>query len=209
MERPTIKRKEREREARREAILDAAAYVFSQKTYYEATLDEIAARAELAKGTLYNYYRDKGDIFASLIDRGFRRFQQQLDEIIAARDCLRDLITGCFEVSLKVVRDHRYMYRLMLTAGEHLSERTQSNIIDQWHEQAYTAARKLADALVTIPETSTLPESERMTGAMLVMSAIHSLHHRQMMEPDEQPLRNDIENFVRLLCRALIVEKTA
>lgn len=63
MEKPTIKRKEREKEARREAILNAAASVFVRKGYYEATLDEIATEAEMAMNVLMRFFpRPETDI---------------------------------------------------------------------------------------------------------------------------------------------------
>lgn len=206
MDKPTIKRKEREREARREAILDAAARVFSVKNYFEATLDEIASEAELAKGTLYNYFEDKQDIFLSLIERGLYQFQQSLIATISSGGELRDILVRCFEVSLEVVRDHKYLYRLIITAGAHLSEKVRSDAMIKWHDQSIIAAEELAEALASVPETSKLSPSERLTGAQLVFAAVHSLHHRQMIETDPGSLKEDIDNFTRLLCRALTVE---
>ncbi|WP_040605714.1 TetR/AcrR family transcriptional regulator [Salisaeta longa] len=51
-----LSRRERERRARRHAMLDAARAVFAEKGYARATIDEIATRAEFGKGTLYNYF---------------------------------------------------------------------------------------------------------------------------------------------------------
>ncbi len=60
-------RREREREAKRREILQAAKDVFSRGGYHEATLDEIARHAELAKGTIYNYFSSKEDLFEGLL----------------------------------------------------------------------------------------------------------------------------------------------
>ena len=51
-----LTRRERERLERRQAMLGAARSVFAEKGYPNATLDEIAERAEFGKGTLYNYF---------------------------------------------------------------------------------------------------------------------------------------------------------
>jgi AcrR family transcriptional regulator len=48
-------------------ILDAALKVFSEKGYVPAVLDDVAREADVAKGTLYLYFRDKEDLFASTI----------------------------------------------------------------------------------------------------------------------------------------------
>jgi AcrR family transcriptional regulator len=208
MEKPTIKRKEREKEARRQAILEAAARVFSRKTFYEATLDEIASEAELAKGTLYNYYKDKQDIFLSLIDRGVADYQEVLNDVITSGKSLKEVLTQCFETSLKLVRTHRYMYRLMITAGAHLSDNVRVGVLEVWLNQSRLASEKLAEAFSDFPETSGMSADDRLTGARLTFSAIHDLHHRAMLEEDSGSMQEEIDNYVRLLIRALTLEQT-
>jgi AcrR family transcriptional regulator len=53
--------------ARRQAILDAALTVFAERGYEAARLDDVAARAGVAKGTLYLYFKDKEALFAALV----------------------------------------------------------------------------------------------------------------------------------------------
>lgn len=53
--------------ARREAILDAALTVFAEHGYEAARLDDMAARAGVAKGTLYLYFKDKEALFEALV----------------------------------------------------------------------------------------------------------------------------------------------
>lgn len=63
-------RKEREREARRNAILDATEQVVKGKGFATATMDDIAKTAELAKGTVYLYYKSKEELMVGLMIRG-------------------------------------------------------------------------------------------------------------------------------------------
>ena len=53
--------------ARRQAILDAALSVFAERGFEAARLDDVAARAGVAKGTLYLYFRDKEALFEELM----------------------------------------------------------------------------------------------------------------------------------------------
>ena len=63
-----LSRRERERQTRRQAMLDAALAVFAEKGYEGATIDEIAERAEFGKGTIYNYFPDgKEALFLTLL----------------------------------------------------------------------------------------------------------------------------------------------
>ena len=56
-----------EPEARRQAILDAALHVFAERGFEAARLEDVAARAGVAKGTLYLYFRDKEALFEELV----------------------------------------------------------------------------------------------------------------------------------------------
>ena len=56
-----------EPEARRQAILEAALSVFAERGFEAARLDDVAARAGVAKGTLYLYFRDKEALFEELV----------------------------------------------------------------------------------------------------------------------------------------------
>src|SRR5262249_43128816 len=53
--------------ARREAILSAALDEFAARGFADTRLDDIAARAGVAKGTIYLYFRDKEDLFHELV----------------------------------------------------------------------------------------------------------------------------------------------
>ncbi|MFD2574572.1 TetR/AcrR family transcriptional regulator [Spirosoma soli] len=64
-----IERKQREKAYRETSILEAAKKVFLTKGLIAATIDDIAAEAELGKGTLYRHYRSKEDIMLAISER--------------------------------------------------------------------------------------------------------------------------------------------
>jgi len=59
-------RKQRERERRRQQIIVAAKRVFTEKGFNKATIEDIARNAELSPGTLYLYFKNKEELYASL-----------------------------------------------------------------------------------------------------------------------------------------------
>jgi AcrR family transcriptional regulator len=65
-------RKEREKEQRKNDIIDAAESVFFAKGLETATMDDVADAAELSKGTLYLYFKNKEDLYLSIHLRGNR-----------------------------------------------------------------------------------------------------------------------------------------
>ncbi len=59
-------RKNREKEKRRQQIIVAAKKIFSSKGFHKTTMEDIAKKAELSPGTLYLYFKNKDELFASL-----------------------------------------------------------------------------------------------------------------------------------------------
>ena len=58
-----------DRDTRREAILDVARDVFLEEGYASASMSTIAARLGGSKGTLYNYFKNKEELFAAYVVR--------------------------------------------------------------------------------------------------------------------------------------------
>ena len=76
-------RRERKRAATRAAIIQAAERLFAERAYEAVTVDEIAAAADVAKGTVYNHFPSKEDVAAALADDVFRRGLPLVDEMLA------------------------------------------------------------------------------------------------------------------------------
>jgi AcrR family transcriptional regulator len=65
-----VERKEREKEQRRNDIIDAAERVFFSKGVWIATMDDVAESVELSKGTLYLYFKSKEELYFAINLRG-------------------------------------------------------------------------------------------------------------------------------------------
>lgn len=67
-------RREREKEHRKNTIIDAAEKVFFSQGIENptATMDEVAEAAELSKGTIYLYFKNKRELYLAITERGLR-----------------------------------------------------------------------------------------------------------------------------------------
>lgn len=75
-----LSRKEREQQFRLNLILDAAEEVFAETPFSGASVEEIAQRAEISVGTLYNLFRSKEDVYRAVISRLQHDFFDHLEE---------------------------------------------------------------------------------------------------------------------------------
>ncbi len=70
-------RKQREKEQRRTAILDAAERLFFSRTYEEVSMEEIAREVELNKATIYLYFKNKEALYATIVLRGIELLKEK------------------------------------------------------------------------------------------------------------------------------------
>lgn len=59
--------------------MDAAEEVFIEKGYHDVSMDEIAAQAGIAKGTLYLHFPGKKDLVFALFERSLVLFEQAVE----------------------------------------------------------------------------------------------------------------------------------
>lgn len=64
-------RKEREKEQRRNDIVDAAEKLFFENGINNVSMEDVAKEAELSKGTLYLYFKSKEELHWAVMKRGF------------------------------------------------------------------------------------------------------------------------------------------
>ena len=69
---------------RRREILAAAEKVFSARGYAAARVDDVAAEAGLAKGSLYNYFRSKQELFTQVFYEAIAPDEADVDRILSA-----------------------------------------------------------------------------------------------------------------------------
>ena len=106
-------RKEREKEQRREEILDAAQRLFFEKGLTTATMDEIAETAELSKGTLYLYYKSKEDLYLAVMMRGMEILLEMLDEVVSSNDSVPKMLIRIRDAYTAYFNNHRDYFRMM------------------------------------------------------------------------------------------------
>lgn len=75
-ETPRRSLKERQRREREDLILQAAEDVLTEKGYHDTSMDEIAARVGVAKGTVYLHFASKGELVFALLEREMQKLLQ-------------------------------------------------------------------------------------------------------------------------------------
>jgi len=105
-----------QKEEKKRQILQASLEVFAQKGYSPTVLDDVAARANMAKGTLYLYFKDKEDLYINTVIHFFDLLEAQI------RDNLRpdmdpvELLRSVAASQLKFFIRHKNYIRFSITS---------------------------------------------------------------------------------------------
>lgn len=78
--------KDRQREEREQLILQAAEELFLERGFYETSMEDIAARVGIAKGTVYLHFSSKEELVAALFDKGRQYFLGCLNTILSSSE---------------------------------------------------------------------------------------------------------------------------
>ena len=112
----TAQRRAREKARRQREILEAAREVFFEKGIHRATVDDVAAHAEVSKGTVYLYFQSKESILAHLLLEGLSILLSQLEAAYAPNEPLspEERLRQLAEAYWQFAQTHPNYYRLLM-----------------------------------------------------------------------------------------------
>jgi TetR/AcrR family acrAB operon transcriptional repressor len=127
-------------EKTRQAILESALDVFSEKGFAKATFDEIAAHAGFTKGAVYWYFRNKADLLSALIVEYLQRKRAEILPSLPSGNTLDDLLqyfvvwAGVGKEDIRFAKFHRFML-CQMEWSEAIIDRVDKNlnIIKDFH----------------------------------------------------------------------------
>jgi AcrR family transcriptional regulator len=112
---------------RRREILAAAIKVFGKKGFADTSVDDIAAAAKIAKGTLYLYFRSKEDIYTTALNQAIDQLNALIAQRLATAKGLREKLSTLIATRLEFWIDQKSLYRLIITVGREQQHSRQTN----------------------------------------------------------------------------------
>lgn len=127
-------RRRREKEQRRNAILNAARKLFFEKGFKEVTVENIAKRSELSKGSIYLYFKSKEDIYTHILFADIEKFNKKFAHLFQENKTADDLILDFAFIYIDFFLSDRELFRILMTfmlhtQDMHLAESVNEHII--------------------------------------------------------------------------------
>lgn len=199
-----LTRKERERIARRDEILHAARKVFSERGFAGATLDEIAVAAEFGKGTIYNYFSSKEELFVSVILTGMGRFREFVEAAVEAKSSSRGKIAAFVEASFEFFERHHHLFSILELERYNLARSLNQEMFERFCKQE----TRLHDFLHQIFKEGIRKREFKKLDSQKLSEALFGLIHvtmiRAIREPDIHGTKEDAEFIKKLFFQGIL-----
>jgi AcrR family transcriptional regulator len=138
LEERTQNRMSRKRARTRAELLAAARSVFAVHGFHEASIAAITAQADVGVGTFYLHFRDKDEIFATLLENGLSEMREVVVSAVKGQPLDRQL-PALLRTIFQQAYLHRDLFQIALTDGGFLL-----------HSKAIRARFEVSEGLIQI-----------------------------------------------------------
>jgi AcrR family transcriptional regulator len=127
-------RRRRERDNRRNAILKAARKLFFEKGFKTVTVESIARKAELSKGSIYLYFNSKEEIYTQILLNDIDKFHDHFTDLLQNSPSASEALGRFAGIYVDLFLSDRELFRILMafmlhTADMNLPEDLNSHII--------------------------------------------------------------------------------
>ncbi len=143
-------------------ILAAAAGLFATHRFHEARMEDIAAAAEVGKGTLYRYFKDKDELYLALLERAAEAMLAKLDAAVQHPGSYREKLVAVVASLLEYFEEQPHLLDLIQHAeamqkpGQQLSwQKTRSQTFAMVRD-LFESARRAGAFVIAEPDTAAL-----------------------------------------------------
>ncbi|MBI9075547.1 MAG: TetR/AcrR family transcriptional regulator [Desulfatibacillum sp.] len=205
MKNTQLSRREKEKLRRRQEIKAAALRLFSEKGYHGVSVQEIAEKAEFAVGTLYNFFKSKGELYQeAMLEQTEIFFAEQaktLDEPMDEVTKLRNLVRAKGEH----FRENASRIRIFQAELRQASDSAIMELDAQIHQKR----RQMFDKVASVFESGIKNGSFQRIGdpyhlAVILDGIIAAFVTLWIEEPDKHPFPTDPDVILNILFKGLI-----
>lgn len=171
-------------EDRRAAILNAAIEIFDARGFAAATMEEVAAAAGISKGSVYNYFNNKQDLFHQVFDNTVADVRTRVLELMAqplpASQKLLAMVDYYFQRLDQCKRVGRLVLECWATAARDVREGELSEFLRRFYAQGLELISSVLRKGVESGEFQLQFEPE--VGAALIMGVLDGIQVQVVLE---------------------------
>jgi AcrR family transcriptional regulator len=198
--------KDRQREERERLILDAAEELLAEKGYHEMSIDEIAARVGVSKGTVYLHFPSKEELVLAQLERGMRRFIQSADVVLTSAASPSEKLRSLIELIYSQTFRERSQFFTSVQENAELRNRLMDRK-REFHEQWEALSQRVTQ---TFDDGKLLGVFDTTIPTPLLVSMFWSLlgprTYERVIEQEQMPLDEMVNHLSRFFFKGLAAD---
>jgi len=195
--------KDRQREERERLILEAAEELLAEKGYHEMSIDEIAARVGVSKGTVYLHFPSKEELVLAQLERGMRRFIQSADVVLTSAASPSEKLRSLIELVYGQTFRERSQFFTSIQENAELRNRLMDRK-REFHEQWEALFQRVTKAF---DDGKTLGEFDATIPTPLLVSMFWSLlsphTYERVIEQEQMSIEDMVSHLSRFFFKGL------
>jgi TetR/AcrR family transcriptional regulator, fatty acid metabolism regulator protein len=198
--------KDRQRAERECLILEAAEELLAEKGYHEMSIDEIAARVGVSKGTVYLHFPSKEELVLAQLERGMRRLIQSADVVLTSMASPSEKLRSLMELIYSQALKERSQFFTSVYENPDLRNRLMERK-HECHEQWAALTRHISKVF---DEGKTLGEFDATIPTPVLVSLFWSLAspqmHGRLIEQEQMSIEEMVSHLSRFFFKSLAAE---
>jgi AcrR family transcriptional regulator len=187
-------RKQREAEFRRKVIIDAARQVFSEKGYAGTTIDSVAAKSEFAKATLYKLFKNKEELYMSVVEDVFREINEIAEKAMEEDTPTRNKFALFVQRLITHFSEHADFFRLLMReVGKINMAGWKGTPHAMIHEQLNGI---LANELYRAIKRKEIRKIDPFKAAQVFNHMVYAYHMNNLFHEHDEKMKNEAVEFL-------------
>jgi AcrR family transcriptional regulator len=207
MQEKKLSRREREKLRQRQEMLDAAVKLFSKDGYHNVSMLKIAQEAEFAIGTLYKFFRNKEDLYKSIIIKQANTFHEELTAALAAKDDVVEKLRNYINSKGSVFMDNVSVVRLYFAETRGASFNIKAGLdkeIREDYEQLMQELAKVFEAGIQQKRFQQIADPYHL--AVALESLTNTFLLLWLESPEQHSYPEDPDVILDILCKSLTLK---
>ncbi|MBK5258119.1 MAG: TetR/AcrR family transcriptional regulator [Thermoanaerobaculia bacterium] len=195
-------------EFRMQSLQEAAMRVIARRGIAAATMQEIADEAEVSKGTIYLYYKDRDELVEKTFENAIRDLHMRLDTALESDGSFEQRLRGALHQLIGFFKDNGEFFRLYLShrfpEGSPQQQHRQQRGCDVYRERLDKFAAILASAM----ETGEIRRMEPQRLALLLTEGANAIVVERVMEQSSPPAEADVDLIMSIIFDGIRMDRS-
>ncbi len=185
---------------RKEEIIKIAAQLFSEKSYHDVTMDEIAEKVGVAKGTIYLYFESKEKLYLEILEDRHEAIESLLEKEIAKNDPAPQKLRKILIIIFKFYRQNLDVLRILSRDETHLI-REHYEFTEHWRLRRIKLYEKILER--GVKEGSFLPTNIKLT-SQIIFGLVRSV---MFFYKADKSAEETVEEVFSVIARGILADQ--